>query len=115
MSKKLLKLRIKDLQEGMIPGMSIMDLDNGKIILKKGTELKKEDIIRIKDYFGSKEHINLAKVEVEENIFSFNGKEVYLPSKNSKYYQSSLSSEIYQKMLSNISDIINTHICKLRL
>lgn len=107
MSKKLLKLRIRDLQEGMIPGISIMDLENGKIILKKGIELQKEDILRIKDYFANKEHVELGKVEVEENIFSFNGKEVYLPSKNSKYYQSSLSSEIYQKMLSNISDIIN--------
>ena len=100
MEEKLINLKIKELQPGMVMGKTIINAHDGHVIIKKGDVMNEEKINVIKKYFKENRGISATAIDADENIFYIDGEERYLPPKTSRYIEKVMSVENQQMAIS---------------
>ena len=100
MSEKVINLKLKELTPGMVIGKTIINSEDGFVIMKKGDVLDIKKIESIKNYFRENRKCKPAAIDANENIFNIDGEEKYLPPKTSRYIKNVMSAENQQMAIS---------------
>ncbi len=107
MAEKLINLKIKELQPGMVMGKTIINANDGYVIIKKGDVMNEEKINVIKKYFKENRGISATAIDADENIFYIDGEERYLPPKTSRYIKKVMSVENQQMAISAAVNVMH--------
>ena len=107
MAEKLINLKIKELQPGMVMGKTIINAHDGHVIIKKGDVMNEEKINVIKKYFKENRGISATAIDADENIFYIDGEERYLPPKTSRYIEKVMSVENQQMAISAAVNVMH--------
>lgn len=107
MGEKVVNLKLKDIQPGMVMGKTIINNLTGEIIIRKNEAIDAEKIVSIKKYFRENKGVQVSTIEAEENIFKIGNIERYIPPKTSRYLNKVISYESQQKAISAAVDIMN--------
>ncbi len=107
MSEKIIKLKISDLKEGMRIGKTIINKEDGKVLIKKGELLSCEKIENLKEYFNSHKGISIGTINRDDSIFEIYGESRYLPPKTSKYIKKAIDEKTQQEALAAVGNVIS--------
>lgn len=111
MSEKVKGVKISDLKPGMIPGKTIINTIDGKVLLKKGVPLDENMIGKIREYHEKNKEIKFSTVsEIKGTVFQINGEEHYFPPKVSKYIEKKALSERTQQQALSVAEEVMKNV-----